>query len=219
MDHIDQLIPPDLPDDNPDLLPPISQIGINFAKAMVRHNHVIPKASAEIGISTNAGKKLYKSPVVREYIDQVQAEQAHRAKIDDDYILYKLQDIVEDSTEEGVLVRKVKGENGTIIEKVPTGQMKDASAACRALELLGKNRKMFTDRVEKESTHHVYVHAPARPSLEEWEASVKQASELKLRDDELVAIEEVEERPAEMVVINGEAVVEEEVVDFEGPDF
>lgn len=209
----EQFSPPPQPETPEGVLPPLDQLGIDFAKAMVRNHHQVSKAAKEIKITTPAGHKLAQSPAVQAYIDQLQEEQDHRTKITDDYILYKLQDVVENSTEIAPLMVKKRDENDKIYyEKEEGHQMVDAGAACRALELLGKNRKMFVDRVEKETKSDVYVHAPARPSLSEWQAA---ANVTDISAGEIEPPEEEEALPA--ANYEEEVLEKEEVLPGEEP--
>ena len=104
-----------------------------------------------------AGQENMQKPAIQETIQKAIEERSNRTQITADQILQALKDIVEDST-----------------KLDDSGKMLDASAACRALELLGKHLRMFVDRVEKKEKINVYVKVPSRPSQEQWQKAVKQ---------------------------------------------
>lgn len=76
---------------------------------------------------------------VQKYLANFYSKQEERTEIDADWVLKKLQSIVERCMQEEAVT--VKG--------AATGEFKfDASGANKALELIGRNKKMFTDKID-----------------------------------------------------------------------
>lgn len=89
------------------------------------------------------GHELLQDPAVAARVEQLLAEKAKRNAIEADWITSKLRENVERAMQAQPVLDN-KGE--------PTGEYRyDGAVANRALELLGKNLGMFTDRVDHTS--------------------------------------------------------------------
>ena len=86
------------------------------------------------------GQRLLTKPDVRKAVEEAQKARQERTNISADYVLNSLKEVAERCMQaEPVLDRDGK----------PTGIYRfDSAGVNRALELLGKHLKMFTDRIE-----------------------------------------------------------------------
>jgi len=86
------------------------------------------------------GYRLLKDPRITAEIDRARQERISRTEITADYVLSQLKEIVERCMQR----EAVKDRSGK-----ETGEYRfDASGANKALELLGKHLKLFTDKTE-----------------------------------------------------------------------
>jgi len=80
---------------------------------------------------------------VQEYLAKFLQKQEERTEINADWVLSKLKTIAERCMQE----EEVMSKDG------PTGEFKfDSAGANKALELIGRNKKMFTDKIEQDTT-------------------------------------------------------------------
>jgi len=108
-------------------------VDLNATQAAIRSGYSKDTAQ-QIG-SENLSK-----PLIAEKIAQLRAERSERVQIDADYVIENLAEIVERCMQR----TEVKDHNG-----VGTGEYKfEHNGANRALELLGKHLKMFTEKKE-----------------------------------------------------------------------
>jgi len=115
-------------------------IDLNATQAAIRAGY--SKKTARIIAAQNLSKVN-----ISEKIQILMSERSKRVEIDSDWVLKQLKTVADRCmTEEPVMVR---GANG--MEE--SGEYKfDSSGANRALELIGKNKKMFTDKFEVDAT-------------------------------------------------------------------
>jgi phage terminase small subunit len=109
---------------------------LNGKQAAIRAGYS-PK-TAEVQAS-----RLLSNVKVSEFVKAQMDERAEEIKLDAQYVLKNLQKVAERCMQAVPVLEKVDG------EWVETGEFKfDSSGANRALELIGKHLKMFTDVVE-----------------------------------------------------------------------
>lgn len=109
-------------------------VDCNASQAAQRTGYGRSPASA-----ASHGTRLLTVPAVAERIDELQAEVATRLQLNAHYVLTGLKEVHERCTQKVA----VTNEDGEI-----TGWTFNASGANRALELIGKHLKLFTDKVE-----------------------------------------------------------------------
>ena len=95
-------------------------------------------AAGYMGDRNNASK-LAAKPQVKAYINQLRAKAERRAVVDLAYVINGLREVAE----EGRKLIPFEAADGYVVDK-----MADASAANRALELLGKTMGAFVDRTQ-----------------------------------------------------------------------
>lgn len=107
----------------------------NGAKAARNANYSAKTAEKQ-------ASRLLKRVDVQAYLEQFVAKQEKRTEIDADWVLMQLKKVADRCMQEEAVT--VGGE--------PTGEFKfDSSGANKALELIGKNKKMFTDKIEQDT--------------------------------------------------------------------
>lgn len=112
------------------------------------------------GAASAAASRLLKNVKVQDEIDKRIQERAKDTGITVNYVLSSLKNVAD---------RCMQAEPVYDKEGEPTGEYRfDASGANRALELLGKHLKMFTDKVESDNTNDTTVHIVLDGDLEEW---------------------------------------------------
>lgn len=103
----------------------------------------------------SAATRLFKDVRVAEYLEMREKEIADAAKVKQVEVLEGLKIIAQTGLQKlKARTRATKNEDGeTILEPQDYVRLVDGSNAAKALELLGKTEKMFTDRIEQETTH------------------------------------------------------------------
>ncbi len=102
-------------------------------------------AAVRSGYNYWTSDQLMRNPIVRKEIDRRMAIVSEMANVSAAYVLTKLRDVAE---------RCMQGEpvmefDPEAKEMRPTGEWKfDSAGANKALELLGKKLKLFTDKIE-----------------------------------------------------------------------
>ena len=128
---------------------------IEFVNAYLSEAHYGNARSAYMAVfscdpayAANRASSMINKPHVQAYLTLRMKEVSEKAQISAEYVLSKLKNIVEDSMD----VKEVKDKEGN-----PTGEtkLKDSTAALRALEMLGKYHKLFTDKVEMKTEHSI----------------------------------------------------------------
>lgn len=114
--------------------------------------YLIDKNGAQAAIRAGYSEKTAKAiasenltkPNVKAFLDEKLSEQSKRTEITADWVLESLKEVVERCMQAEPVMEKDSEGN-----MVPTGEYKfEHSGANRALELLGKNLKLFTDKFE-----------------------------------------------------------------------
>lgn len=109
----------------------------------------------KIESSWSSANRLFKNDAVSKYLEMREKEIADAAKVKQVEVLEGLKIIASTGLQKlKARTRATKNEHGeTILEPQDYVRLVDGSNAAKALELLGKTEKMFTDRIEQETTH------------------------------------------------------------------
>ncbi|GFE56407.1 terminase small subunit [Geobacter sp. AOG1] len=105
------------------------------------------QAAIRAGYSAKTARQIAEENLSKPYImaaiNEAKKERIEEVKLDANYVLTNLQKVVERCMQAVPVLKKEGG------EWVETGEFRfDSSGANRALELIGKHNKMFTDVVE-----------------------------------------------------------------------
>ncbi len=112
-------------------------VDLNATQAAIRAGYSQKRAS-------ELGYQLLQKTTVQQEIQKAMDARAKRTEITADYVLQGLKTVAD---------RCMQGEPVTDREGNPTGEWRfDSGGANRALELLGKNLKLFTDKMEHSGT-------------------------------------------------------------------
>lgn len=123
-------------------------------------------AAVRAGYSWGSGDETAKLPVVRAEINRRMKIVEEKANVSAAYVLAKLKDVVERCMQ----AEPVMEWNSETREMERTGEYQfDSSGANKALELLGKSIKLFTDKVEHSAG------ADAWELLDRFNAAAKKA--------------------------------------------
>ena len=127
-------------------------IDLNATQAAIRAGY-----SKKTAYRTGADN--LKKPQVQAAIKKALAERSERTQISADYVLQSLKEVAD-------TCRAIDED---------TGKLRDASGANRALELIGKHLKLFTNKTEitgKDNEPLVTVAGPMLMPIDEWEKMV-----------------------------------------------
>lgn len=91
------------------------------------------------------GAENLKKPEIKQAIDAAMSERQQRTEITQDYVLFNLREIVDRTMQKKPVI--VKGEQLTDENGLGVWTF-DAKNAIKALELIGKNLGMFTDKIQ-----------------------------------------------------------------------
>lgn len=111
--------------------------------------------------------KYLKDPVVKEYIALLLEERQKRLEIDEDWVVNRLRDIHDRCMQAEPVYSSfaVANEDGEMPE--PKYYKFDASGALKALELLGKHMRMFSDKVDSAAMSvEIGLHLDGKPAIE-----------------------------------------------------
>lgn len=112
-------------------------VDLNATQAAIRAKYSSKNAD-------KIGSELLGKTRIRDEIQKAMDERSKRTEITSDYVLQGLKTVAD---------RCMQGEPVTDREGNPTGEWRfDSSGANRALELLGKHLKLFTEKVEHNGT-------------------------------------------------------------------
>ena len=117
----------------------------NFILNYMANGHNATRAALSAGYSPNGADVagwilVHKTPNVKEEIDRMKALAIKKSEITAEYILRSLKDVAD-----ACKVRKIeKNAEGNDVEK----GVVDSAGANRALELLGKNMRLFVDTLD-----------------------------------------------------------------------
>lgn len=140
---------------------------IAFANAWIKHKSA-SKAALEAGYSPTCarrmGSKLYRMPHIRACIDKMLAAASAACLVNSEYVIDNLKEIVERCMQAKPFMifnpvkRRMEQDTALVeYEDEETKELKsetqgiwcfDAQGANKALELLGRNLKMFSDKLE-----------------------------------------------------------------------
>ncbi len=117
-------------------------IDLNATQAAIRAGYSAKTANEQAA-------RLLAKVSIKKYIDERRAAQTKRTEIEADWILERLKELAERCMQHEPVMERRDG------EMVETGEyMFDSSGANRALELLGKHKKLWTDKVEVSEPAH-----------------------------------------------------------------
>lgn len=96
--------------------------------------------------------KWVKRPEIREYLGLVLAERQKRMEMDEDWVISRLRDICDRCMQaepvwEGNRYKR-DDETMEMVEQEPAYYKFDATGATKALELIGRHMRMFSDKVD-----------------------------------------------------------------------
>lgn len=114
-------------------------VDLNATQAAIRAGYSA-KTAGQIG------DENLKKPQIRARIDELINKRAEKLELDAQWVLTKLKDVAERCLTEVEPILEFDRHSRSM---EPTGEYKfDSQGANRALELIGKHLKMFTDKVE-----------------------------------------------------------------------
>lgn len=131
----------------------------NFCRFLVadpQMNHKEAYLKVSPGVTdksaTKMANKWLKEPPVMKYITELMLARQKRLEIDEDWVINRLRDIHDRCVQaepvwEGQRYKR-NDETGEMEEKEPTYYKFDATGALKALELMGKHMRMFSDKTD-----------------------------------------------------------------------
>ena len=116
-------------------------------EAMLKVNPELTRKTAN-----DRGKKLVKKQAIRAYIEKLLVERQNRLEMDEDWVIMRLRDIHDRCVQatpvwEGHRYKR-NDETGEQEETEPSYYKFDATGALKALELIGRHMRMFSDKVD-----------------------------------------------------------------------
>lgn len=135
------------------ILSPIKEIKLTPKQSMFIKEYLIDMNATQAAIRSGYSEKTafvignenLNKPYIKEEIDKALALREKKLDITADYILGNIKKIGERCMQEEPVMKF----DSDIKQMVETGEYKfDSSGALKAMELLGKNQKLFTDKVE-----------------------------------------------------------------------
>ena len=131
----------------------------NFCRFLVsdpqmNHKEAYLKVSPNVSDSSASqiANRWLKEPEVCAYIAELMLERQKRLEIDEDWVITRLRDIHDRCVQaepvwEGQRYQR-DDETGDTVEKEPSYYKFDATGALKALELMGRHMRMFSDKTD-----------------------------------------------------------------------
>lgn len=170
-----------------------AQTGLNLRQELFCQEYLkdlnATQAALRAGYSEDSaasiGSENLQKPEIAERIEALMGARLERTKIDGDYVLTSLKVVAERCLQRApVMVRRgrefvqLKDEEGRDVWKF------DAMGAGRALELLGKNLRLFIEKHEHSGPDGKPISVAANLSDEELEAAINRYMEKEIKNDQ-----------------------------------
>lgn len=119
------------------------------ATAYLKINPDVKKRTAR-----DVAYRYMKKPEVKAYLQVLLEERQKRLEIDEDWVIMRLRDIHDWCSQAEVVTHyKVVDEETGETAETPVYAKFDATGALKALELIGRHMKMFSDKVDGNALH------------------------------------------------------------------